>query len=461
MPDYTWPSQDSRRLMGKRISRIDGLQKSTGRAKYTSDTNKPGMLFGAMLTSPHAHAKVVSIDVSAAKSLPGVTAVRVISGPGTEVQWAGTEIAAVAATSEEVANDALRRIKVEYEVMPHLVNEEDLAKAGPRAKAAGEQITGDPDQGFKDADVVMEGHYGIPVLTHCCLESHGQASQWSGDTIQYWPSTQNVSGIGGDLAKSLQLPATQIKVHMDHIGGGFGSKFAADRWGVECTQLSKDSGGKPVKLFLDRATELKIGGVRPSAYAKIKIGAKKDGTITTWQSDSWASGGFAGGGSPPLPYVFTNIANQRKNHTAVSINAGGARAWRAPNHQQACYLTDSAIDDLAAKLNMDPVDVLAKNADLTPRPEVYRLQLQKGRRDDGLEEEVASARRFRFRSHQARRRRSHVHLAGRRTRQPVPRQHSSGWLGSNRAGQPGSGHRHSDLHQHGGVRDAGPSARRR
>jgi xanthine dehydrogenase YagR molybdenum-binding subunit len=377
MPDYTWPSQDSRRLMGKRISRIDGLQKSTGRAKYTSDTNKPGMLFGAMLTSPHAHAKVVSIDVSAAKSLPGVTAVRVISGPGTEVQWAGTEIAAVAATSEEVANDALRRIKVEYEVMPHLVREEDLSKAGPRAKAAGEQITGDPDQGFKDADVVMEGQYGIPVLTHCCLESHGQASQWSGDTIQFWPSTQNVSGIGGDLAKSLQLPATQVKVHMDHIGGGFGSKFAADRWGVEGTQLSKESGGKPVKLFLDRATELKIGGVRPSAYAKIKIGAKKDGTITTWQSDSWATGGFAGGGSPPLPYVFINIANQRKNHTAVSINAGGARAWRAPNHQQACYLTDSAIDDLAAKLNMDPVDVLAKNADLTPRPEVYRLQLQK------------------------------------------------------------------------------------
>jgi xanthine dehydrogenase YagR molybdenum-binding subunit len=377
MPDYSWPPQDTRRLMGKRISRIDGIQKSTGRAKYASDTNKPGLLFGALLTSPHAHAKVVSVDVSEAKKIDGVTAVRVISGPGTEVQWAGAEIAAVAATSEEVANDAVRKIKVEYEVMPHLVREEDLSKAGPRAKAAGEQITGDPDQGFKEADVVMEGVYGIPVLTHCCLESHGQASQWSGDTIQFWPSTQNVSGIGGDLAKSLQLPATQIKVHMDHIGGGFGSKFAADKWGVEGTQLSKESGGKPVKLFLDRATELKIAGVRPSAFAKIKIGAKKDGTITTWQSDSWASGGFAGGGSPPLPYVFTSIANQRKNHTAVSINAGGARAWRAPNHQQACYLTDSAIDDLAAKLNMDPVDVLAKNADLTPRPEVYRLQLQK------------------------------------------------------------------------------------
>src|SRR3984893_1930676 len=106
MPEYSWPTPDTRRLMGKRISRIDVLQKSTRPAQKPSDTNKPGLLFGALLTSPHAHAKVVSIDTSAAKSLPGVTAVRVISGPGTEVQWAGTEIAAVAATSEEVANDA-------------------------------------------------------------------------------------------------------------------------------------------------------------------------------------------------------------------------------------------------------------------------------------------------------------------------------------------------------------------
>src|SRR6266851_5342226 len=292
MPEYSWPPQDTRRLMGKRISRIDGGQKASGRAKYASDTNKPGLLFGALLTSPHAHAKVVSVDTSEAKKVDGVTAVRVISGPGTEIQWAGTEIASVAATSEEIANDAVRKIKVQYEVMPHLVREEDLAKAGPRAKAAGETVVGDADQGFKDADVVLEAQYGIPVLTHCCLEPHGNAVQWSGDTIQLWPSTQNVSGIGGDLAKSLELPATNVKVHMDHIGGGFGSKFAADRWGVEAARLSKESGGKPVKLFLDRATELTIAGVRPSAYAKIKIGAKKDGTITSWQSESWASGGF-------------------------------------------------------------------------------------------------------------------------------------------------------------------------
>src|SRR5450755_5064336 len=124
MPEYAWPPQGERRLMGTRISRIDGLEKSTGSAKYASDTNKPGLLFGALLTSPHAHAKVVSIDVSGAKSMKGVTAVSIVAKPGTEIQWAGAEIATVAAVSEEIANDAIRAIKVEYEAMPHLVREE-------------------------------------------------------------------------------------------------------------------------------------------------------------------------------------------------------------------------------------------------------------------------------------------------------------------------------------------------
>lgn len=380
MPDYSWPPQEKRRLMGKRISRLDGGDKASGRAKYNSDINPPGLLHAMLLTSPHAHAKVTSIDISEAKALNGVTAVRVIAPAGTEIQWEGAEIAVAAATSEQIARDAIRKIKVQYEVLPHLVKEEDLAKAGPRAKAAGETVVGDPDLGFKSADVVHEGYYGIPVLAHCCLEPHGQIIQWNGDTIQAWPSTQAVSPYAGDLGKALQLPATQIKVHMDHIGGGFGSKFAADRWGVECAQLSKESGGKPVKLYLDRATELKIAGVRPSGFAKIKVGAKKDGTITAWESASWATGGFAGGGAPPIPYCMQTgpgITNQRRNHTAVQINAGNSRAWRAPNHQQACYLTYSALDDLAAKLNMDPLDLVSKNAGFTARPDVYRQQLVK------------------------------------------------------------------------------------
>jgi len=378
MAEYKWPPMEQRKLMGKRIARLDGPMKSSGRAKYPSDMNQPGLLFAVLLTSPHAHAKVKSIDVAPAKAMKGVTAVRVISGPGTEIQWAGTEVAAISAVTEEIARDAAKAILVEYEVLPHLVKEENLAKVGPRAKAAGEQITGDPDKAFQDSEAKISGDYGIPVITHCCLEPHGSVVAWGTDKIDFWPSTQAVSTVGGDLAKLLELPATQVKVDCQYMGGGFGSKFPADRWGAEAARLSKESGGRPVKLFLDRATELTIAGVRPSHFAKIKVAGKKDGTMTGWQSESWASGGIGGGGMAPLPYVFTNIPNRRMNHTQVSINAGPARAWRAPNHPQASFLTCSAISDFAAEIGMDPYDVFLKNLDLTLRADTYRKQLVKG-----------------------------------------------------------------------------------
>ena len=377
MPDYSWPPMEKRRVIGKATKRIDGANKSSGRAKYASDFTQKDLLFGALVTCPHAHARVTTIDTSEAEKSPGVTAVRVIASPGTELMWAGQEVASVAANTEEAAKDATRKVKVQYEVLPHLVREDDLSKAGARAKSAGEQVKGDPDKAFQEADATVEGRYGIPVITHCCLEPHGNVIEWKGDHIEFRPSTQNVSGIGGDLSNSLKIPASNIHVNMQYIGGGFGSKFATDLWGLEAARLSKASGGRPVKLFLDRATELMIAGNRPSGFANIKVAGKKDGTITAWQSESWSTGGIGGGGSPPIPYVF-DIPNQRKNHTAVSTNCGGVRAWRAPNHQQACYLTNTALEDLAAKLNLDPLEVFDKNLGMTPRAEVYRAQLKKG-----------------------------------------------------------------------------------
>jgi xanthine dehydrogenase YagR molybdenum-binding subunit len=301
MPSYSWPDPEKRKIIGQRINRLDGVDKSSGRAKYPSDMNPQGLLYAVLLTCPHAHAKVSSIDTSAAEKMKGVTGVRVISKPGTEIQWAGTEVAIVAASSEPLARDAARAIKVDYEVLPHVVKEQDLSKVGARAKPAGEQVTGDPEAGFKDAEVTSEGTYGIPVITHCCLEPHGTVIQWQGDKVNYWPSTQAVSTVGNEMARNLEVPATNVRVQMEYMGGGFGSKFPADRWHIESAHLSKAAGGKPVKVFLDRATELTIAGVRPSHFAKIKMGAKKDGTITAWQSESWSTGGFGGGGMAPLP----------------------------------------------------------------------------------------------------------------------------------------------------------------
>src|SRR2546425_2831491 len=183
MAEYKWPEPEERTLIGKRISRLDGPDKVSGKAKYTYDLNRPGMLFGRILRSPHAHAKIVSIDTSAAEKMAGVKAVKIIQGPGTEIQWEGDEIAGVAAIDEPTAEDAIRAIKVEYEVLPHFVIDNDPKIAGDRAKATQEEKLGDPDKAFKECNVVHEGFYGSSAIFHCCLEPHGSISEWNGDEL--------------------------------------------------------------------------------------------------------------------------------------------------------------------------------------------------------------------------------------------------------------------------------------
>ena len=373
---------EKRRVMGKRYTRLDGIAKSSGAAKYPSDFGAKDLLYAVILGSPHAHAKITRIDIADAKAHPGVTAVRIISAEGKEMNWVGQEVASIAATTEVAARDAARKIKVDYEILPHLVHEHDLAKAGPRARPAGEQTTGEPEKGFQECQTVVEGTYNIPVITHCCLEPHGQVIQWKGDAIEFWPSTQNVSGIGGDLAKALGVPVTNVHVQMEYMGGGFGSKFPSDLWGAECAQLSKESGGRPVKLFLDRAQELMLGGNRPSVFSKVKIGAK-DGKLHAWQSETTATGGFTGGGmnADLFPYVFRDLPHRKVNHTTVSINTGSARAWRAPNHPQQAYVTFSAMEDLCAAMNVDPLDFFTDNIKAVRTAtlrDTYLRQLQKG-----------------------------------------------------------------------------------
>lgn len=377
MAEYKWPEPDKRNLIGKRISRIDGPLKVSGRAKYSNDIKRPGMLYAVMLRCPHAHAKIVGLDISAAEKMPGVKAVRIIQDVGKEIKWAGDDIVVVAAVDELTAEDAVRAIKVQYEVLPHLVVDTDPKSAGDNARPAAATTVGEPDKAFAQAEVVSEGFYGLAVITHCCLEPHGMIVEWPDEkNLLVHPSTQNVYGTAGQMATPLEIPAANIRVRQDHIGGGFGSKFGPDSWGIECARTSKKAGGKPVKLFLERAPELMVAGARPSAYARVKLAAKKDGTITGWQSESWGTGGIGGGGSPPLPYIF-NIPNQQKQHTAISNNIGSARAWRAPNHPQGCLITMSALEDLAAQLNLNPLDLFLKNIELTgPRAGVYRDELK-------------------------------------------------------------------------------------
>ena len=447
MSEYSWPDPASRPLLGKRISRVDGPIKSSGRAKYTYDYNPQGLLAGAILRCPYAHARIVSIDASAAQKMPGVRAVVGVQKPGTEIFWAGDEVVAVAAVDERTAADAIRSIKVQYEVLPHFVSDAEpprniAATAGPVSQEEFEdmednqvpddqvitaikhqgisfhpeekylkemqesgvdpkviqalrtakyveatgpkspykktalQKQGDPDKAFASAAAVVEGLYGASCITHCCLETHGMASEWTSDKdLLVHISTQNLSGIAPQIAEPVGIPAGNIQVIQHYVGGGFGSKFSPDRWGIAAVQLSKQANGKPVKIMLDRASEQEVAGMRPSAFARVKIAADKQGKLVAWESRSWGTGGMGGGGTPPLPYIF-EIPNQRKQHVAISTNQGSARAWRAPNHPQAAAITMCAMEDLAAKLNLDPVEMLTRNLELTgPRAKIYRDEL--------------------------------------------------------------------------------------
>jgi xanthine dehydrogenase YagR molybdenum-binding subunit len=242
-------------------------------------------------------------------------------------------------------------------------------------KPAAAETQGDPETALKAPDVVVsEGVYGLPVIAHCCLESHGAVSEWTDqEHLLVHASTQYVSGIPGQMAEEVGIAAANIRSVQENIGGGFGSKFAPDRWGIYSAKLSKKAGGAPVKMMLSRAEELEVAGCRPSAYARVRVAAKKDGTLTAWESFGWGTGGPGGGGSPPIPYLIRErLPNYRTQWTAVVNNIGPARAWRAPNHPQACLITMAALDDLAHKLAMNPLDLFRKNVELTgPRANIY------------------------------------------------------------------------------------------
>lgn len=377
MVDYSWPNAAARRLIGKRVSRLDGPAKVTGAARYTSDIIRPGMLYAKVVRCPHAHARITRLDTSAAEGMPGVKAVRVVQGEGSEIQWALDEVALVAATSEDLAEDAARAVVVEYEVLPHHVDDEHFDTA-PNTRPGQEEVIGDPDKAMAGAAVRSRGRYGLPVIAHNCLESHGQICEWNPakDTMTAHCSTQAVSAVSTQFSERIGIPPSNVHVICQYMGGGFGSKFSADRWGIECAEISRQAGGVPVKLMLERDAELTVAGDRPSAWADIEVGLAADGTLLSWISRSWGSGGLGGSGSPPLPYVF-QVPDRKHVHSSIVTNTASSRAWRAPNHPQACFLTMSALDDACARLGMDPLAFYRKNAALLgPLSKVYLEELE-------------------------------------------------------------------------------------
>lgn len=380
-------------VIGKRIPRVDGYERVSGTAVYPSDLVLPRMLYGAILRCPHPHAMVKGVDIRKAEKMPGVHAA--ISGstagnnPGwkysafTRIEFAtrifeshcryeGEPVAAVAAETPYQAWDSVRAIRVDYDVLPFVADEEKALAAGaPRIHDKGNQMgetqrygRGDVQKGLDEADVVVEMRFNTACELHTPMEPHGCVADWNGDSLTIWESTQGVYPVQNGVAQALGLPLSKVRVIGRYMGGGFGSKLRAGKYTVIAALLARAT-ARPVKLVLSREETYLATGNRPPAHMKLKAGVKKDGTLTALDFSCLASGGaYPAGGTALIDWVVRDLylcPNVRSEMTDVYINAGPARPMRAPGHPQGAWALEQMMDALAEKIGMDPVDLRLKN----------------------------------------------------------------------------------------------------
>jgi CO/xanthine dehydrogenase Mo-binding subunit len=350
------------------------------------------MLYGAILRSPYAHAIVKRVDMTAAEKMEGVYAILCGSTPGTDFLWTysrnqqfklfdprcryeGEIVAAVAADTPYRAWDAVRTITVDYEVLP-FVSEEDRAlapgaaqvhSAGNLVKAPDRYERGDVAKGFSEADVVLEETYRTACELHTPMEAHGCVAKWDGRELTLWESTQGVYAVQAQVAEVLGLPLSKVRVIGHFMGGGFGSKLQTDKSTIVAALLAKKT-GRAVKLFLTREETYLAVGNRPASTMRLKAGIKKDGTLTALDFSVLGSGGaYAAGGTGAVDSLVKDLylcPNVRTELTDVYINAGPARAFRAPGHPQGAWALEQMMDALAEVIDMDPVEVRLRNIPL-------------------------------------------------------------------------------------------------
>ncbi len=379
-----WEAQTPLRFVGKRTPRIDGPERVTGKAVYTSDVQLSGMLYGKILRSPHPHARIKKIDTQRAEKLPGVRAVLSFHNTPTIsfrrqtflfdqiVRYVGDEVACVIADDEEIAQDALELIEVEYELLPAVFDpEEALQPSAPKVQPDGNLLNGQPEiyqrgdlaQGFARADVLIERTFKTQCALHNCLEPHGSVALWEGDSLTVWDSTQHIFGVREGLARLLGLPLHKVRVIKKYMGGGFGSKNNLGKYTV-IAALGALRTGRPVKILLDRHEENLATGNRPSSIQHLKIGAKRDGTLTALELKAIVAGGAyclwppSVGGPARQLYACPNLKTEQYT---VFTNTGPLSAFRAPGYVEGTFALESVMDELAKELKMDPLELRLKN----------------------------------------------------------------------------------------------------
>ena len=403
------------RVIGTRPVRHDGADKVTGRALYGADLQIAGMLHGKILRSPHAHARILSIDTSKAESLPWVHAVVTASdfpptAPGhmsdlshwskglyptkylrdnilasDKVLYQGHAVAAVAAANQHAAEQALELIDVQYEPLSPVLDcrealrdgapilHDDLrtstlgeAPAGPTNLAAHFKMeAGDVGRGFEEATAVVDRDFHTGTVHQGYIEPHNTTALWNEDgRLTVWSSTQGSFFVRDYLQLILGLSDSNIRCVPMEIGGGFGGKF--ELYGEPVAALLSRKSGRPVKVVMSRGEEFTSTGPAPGGYVRIKVGARSDGTITAIDADlTYEAGAYPGspvaGGSNALVACY-DVPNVRIEGRDVVVNRPKAAAYRAPGYPNAAFAMEQAIDELARKLSIDPLDMRLRNA---------------------------------------------------------------------------------------------------
>ncbi len=378
-----WEADAKFTIVGERQPRVEGAEKVTGRAQYAYDIHLSGQLYARVLRSPYPHARIISIDASKAEALHGVHAVLTMANvSGIEwyeeksqlfdatLRFVGDEVAAVAAETEEIAEDALRLIQVVYEPKPFVIDiEQALEPDAPLIHADSEDGNligepkiyerGDVEAGLRQADVVIEQQYATETALHNSLEPHGCTAHWHGNQLTLWESTQGIFEVREMVAQKVGLPEHHVRVIKHHMGGGFGAKQIAWKQTVIAALLSKRS-GRPVQLMLDREAENLAVGNRNGTLQRVKLGAKRDGTLTAIVCENkQAVGAYRVGGegsnvSGPYERLY-RCPNVRTEQKGVYINAGPSVAFRAPGFVEGAFALESAMDELAACARNGPI----------------------------------------------------------------------------------------------------------
>ncbi len=364
-----WQWGEKLEIVGKPTPRVDGALKATGAARYSYDVALPGMLYGAILRSPYPHARIKKIDSSHARRMNGVRAV--INVDDDVVRFAGQEVASVAATSSDIADDAVALIKVDYEPLPFVAGlDAAMASGAPAVFENGSNLAkpkqsnvGDLAKGFTDAATTHEATYTTAVQTHVSLESHGSVASWDGDKLTVWTSTQGIFAVRDDLAVYFKLPSDNVRVITEFLGGGFGSKLGVGPEVIIACRLAR-AAGAPVKLMLSRREEHLATGNRPNSVQHVKMGADREGKLTAIEVVQHGSGGIGAGSGSAGPFASVyRCPNFRSEERNVFMNTGPSAPMRAPGWPQGCFALELAMDEMARKLDLDRLEFRRRNSD--------------------------------------------------------------------------------------------------